>query len=111
MKKSILISASVALLLLLVCLVPHASHRVNAYPENLWTSSGNFSNPTTTREVLEWDRTEYGVFWTWLVRDGCTSEPAWYLRAEPRYLTLYVGVAVVAGIAAFFLIGRGTKQG
>ena len=108
MKKS-LKTACVIFTVLLVCLLPHKSYRIAAYPENLWTSPGHFSHPSTTQEVLKWNRTEYGVVWAWLVHDSCTREPAWYVRIEPRSLVIYVAGAFTAGFAIFFLAGRRTK--
>lgn len=107
--KKLLKSATVVLIILLICLLPHKSDTVGAYPENLWTSPGHFSNPSTTRAVLNWNRTEYGAVWAWLVHDSSTSEPAWYVRIEPRFLVLYVGGALLSGLATFFLTTRRNK--
>src|SRR6187401_172272 len=71
--KRILIPASVILGILAICLLPHASHRTSAYPENLWTNGGQFGEPSKTQALLDWNRTEYGVLWAWLVYDSCTS--------------------------------------
>jgi len=108
--KKILIPACIALAILASCLVPHKSDMVGAYPENLWTSPGHFSRPSTTREVLKWNRSEYGVVWAWLVHDSCTSEPAWYVRIEPRYLVLYSVVAFLGGLVTIALIGIQKKN-
>lgn len=107
--KKLAKSASVFLIVLLICLLPHKSDTVGAYPENLWTSPGHFSHPSTTREVLEWNRTEYGVVWAWLVHDSSKSEPAWYVRIEPRYLIIYAGGALLSGLATLFLTDRRNK--
>ncbi len=107
--KKLLKSASVLLIILLACLLSHKSHTIGAYPENLWTRPGHFSHPSTTVEVLTWSRTEYGIVWAWLVHDSCTSERAWYVRIEPRYLMIYVAASFFGGLATFFLTGRRSK--
>ncbi len=109
MKKN-LIPVCVILGILVLCLLSHSSHKISAYPENLWTSGGQFSEPSETRAVLDWNRTEYGVLWAWLVHDSCTSESAWYMRIEPRSLVLYVAGALLGGLVSIFLISPGKNQ-
>ena len=107
--KSVLKSVGVTLAVLVLGLLPHATHQTSAFPENLWTHGGQFGNPSKTLEILEWNRTEYGVLWAWLVYDSCTSESAWYARIEPRYLAVYAGGAVFAGLAAMTAFSRKGK--
>ncbi len=79
---------------------------MSAIPENLWTSDGQFSKPSHAEAVLEWRRIEYGMLWTWLVHDSCTTEAAWYFRIEPRILTLYVAFALLACVGSSRLLTR-----
>ena len=108
--KRILIFACVTLSILAIGLLPHATHTTSAYPENLWTSGGQFGEPSKTQAVLHWNRTEYGLPWAWLVRDTCTTEPAWYVRIEHRYLVLYSAVALFGGVASIVFIGLKKRQ-
>lgn len=108
--KRILIFACVTLSILAIGLLPHATHTTSAYPENLWTSGGQFGEPSKTQALLHWNRTEYGLPWAWLVRDTCTTEPAWYVRIEPRYLVLYSAVALFGGVASIVFIGPKKRQ-
>jgi hypothetical protein len=108
--KRILISAGVTLGILAIGLLPNATHTTSAYPENLWTSGGQFGEPSKTQALLHWKRTEYGLPWAWLVRDTCTTEPAWYARIEPRYLVLYSAVALFGGVAATLFIRLKKRQ-
>ncbi len=103
--KRILVSACVTLGVLAICLLPHAAHTISTYPENLWTSTGQFSEPSKTQELLDWNRTEYGVLWAWLVHDSCTTESAWYVRIEPRYFLLYSGGAFLGGVFSIIVGG------
>jgi len=103
--KRILIAAFITLGILAVCLLPNASHTIGAYPENLWTSGGQFGEPSKTQALLDWNRTAYGARWAWMVYDSCTNESAWYVRIEPRYLVLYSTVALFGGLVSFVLSG------
>lgn len=102
--KRIFIPASVALGLLTICLLPSESHETQAYPDNLWTSGGQFSNPSQTEKLLRWNRIEYGVPWAWLVHDSCTTESAWYVRIATPYLVLYAAVAFFGGFVSLAFI-------
>ncbi len=103
--KRILIFTCLTLGILAIGLLPHTAHTTSAYPENLWTSRRRLGKPSTTQALLHWNRTEYGLSWAWLVRDTCTSEPAYYARIEPRYLVLYSAVALLGGVASIVFIG------
>lgn len=96
--------ACVTLGILAIELLPHATHTTSAYPENLWTSGGQFGEPSKTQALLYWNRTEYGIIWAWLVHDSSRTESAWYARIEPRYLMLYAGGAFIGGLVSIILI-------
>jgi len=108
--KSLLIFACVTLGILAIGLLPHATHTTSAYPENLWTSGGQFGEPSKTEAILRWNRTEYGVIWAWLVHDSSTTESAWYARIEPRYFVLYAGGAFIGGLVSIFLVRPRKEQ-
>ncbi len=108
--KRIFIFACVTLGILTIGLLPHATHTTSAYSENLWTSGGQFGEPSKTQALLHWNRTEFGFRWAWLVHDSCTTEPAWHARIEPRYLVLYSAVALLGGIVSIVFIGLQKRQ-
>lgn len=99
----------VILSILAITLLPHATHATRAYPENLWTRGGPFGEPSNTQAMLDWNRTEYGFPWAWLVHDACVTEPSWYARIEPRYLLLYTTVAFFGGVVSMVLFGLPKK--
>jgi hypothetical protein len=109
MKKTF-IAAIVTLSVLAICLLPRSSRTTSAYPDNLWTNGGQFSEPSKTMAVLVWNRTEYGVVCAWLVHDSCTTESSWYVRIEPRYLMLYSVVAFLGGLTSIVLPGIPKKR-
>jgi hypothetical protein len=105
----ILIAACVAVCILAISLLPRASNRISAIPENLWTSSGQFGEPSKSQAVLEWNRAEYGIIWIWFVHDSSASDSSWYARIEPRYLALYTVGALMGGLISIFLTARRGK--
>ena len=101
MIKSSLIAFSIGLILLIFFLTPTRSHEFRAYPENLWTASGQWQQPSEKLELLRWKRVNYGYRWaSWLVYDQGITESAWYVRIDGKYLFAYVVFSFIpAGIA------------
>lgn len=97
---------------LVVCLVPHRSNVVDALQANLWTTSrGGWGSPVMPgkeMEIVDWDRTQYGIKWAWLVVDREAGGEAWSARVEPRALLAY-GALPVAILAGGYLLARRRK--
>ncbi len=108
--RMIFTATCVSLGILAIALLPHASHTISAYPENLWTSGGQFGESSKNQAVLRWNRTEYGIIWAWLVHDSRMTESAWYARIEPRYFVLYAGGAFIGGLVSIFLLSPRKEQ-
>lgn len=110
MRKAVLIATVVAVAILAVCLLPHRQSRVDAYQENLWTSTRHgWASPVAQgreMEVIQWDRTEYGIQWAWLVVDREAGGEAWSARMEPKAVLIYLLASGLAGIASVFAIYR-----
>lgn len=87
-----LATCALCIAVLVGCLVPHRSGVVSAYQENLWTSSRDGWGSPVARdkemEILDWDRTQYGIKWAWLVVDREAGGKAWFARVEPRALVV-----------------------
>ena len=111
-----LIFSSVTIISLIVFCYPWRRHPTGAIPENLWTRGHhhcdfNWSTPSASTDVLEWDRTAYGIFWSYLVVDRGIGHPAWYARFDPRVLVVYlVGAFVIGGVAAFLIQGTNKHE-
>jgi hypothetical protein len=96
-----------------VCLVPHRSSVVDALQANLWTTSrGGWGSPVAPgqeMEIVDWNRTQYGIKWAWLVMDRQADGEAWSARVEPRALLAY-GALPVAVLAGAYLLERRRKH-
>ncbi len=102
MIKNILIAVGLWTVGLIYFLTPSRSHEFRAYPENLWTASGQIQVRSEKVELLEWTRVNFGHrFGSWLVYDRGVTEPAWYVRIDTRYLILYTGLASVPAVILF----------
>ena len=109
-----LVFVTVTIISLIMFCYPWRRHPTGGSPRNLWTSGHhhwdlNWSAPSVSIDVLEWDRTAYGILWSYLVVDRGIGHPAWYARFDPRVLIVYVvGAFVIGGVAAFLF--RGTNK-
>lgn len=60
-------------------------------------------------EILDWNRTQYGIKWAWLVVDRELGGEAWSARVEPKAVLIYLFVSGLLGAASSFAIYRITK--
>lgn len=85
-------------------LLPWQSTQVGAMPDNLWTSSGVFRNPSENQAVQTWNRTEFGITRAWLTQDASTIDDAWYARVSPLDLGFYLFLSLLAGVSFGFWV-------
>lgn len=48
-------------------------------------------------EILDWNRTQYGIKWAWLVVDREVGGKGWSARMEPKAIIIYFMMAVSVG--------------
>lgn len=94
-----------------VLLIPRRSVEIGAYPENLYTASGQWSNPANPARFFNCVRTEYGLGLSWLVYDRGKDQGAWYAKLNPQVLSMHAVLAIAASICGVcFLRRRALKQ-
>lgn len=93
-----------------ILLIPWRSYQTGAYPENLYTSTGQWSKPANPAHIFRCVRTEYGLGLSWLVYDRGVSEDAWYVKLNEFILKLHVLLAITASVCGVYILRRTPKQ-
>lgn len=104
--KPALIALLVAAMSLCLLLIPHKEHRTSASPDNLWTHDGAWKQPSLSGEMLQWNRTEYGLHWAWLVHDTEVGGRSWYAKAAPQYLCIYLLASGALALGVYWVSRR-----
>jgi hypothetical protein len=86
--------------------IPWRSHETGAYPENLYTSDGQWAQRSDPSRIFLCLRTEYGFGLSWLVYDKGQSEDAWYIKLDERALSLHVLAALTISVCGVFFLHR-----
>ena len=104
--KTVFVSLVSFIAAAVLLLAPFRTRETGAYPENLWTSNGQWSRPAIAAQMFRCERTEVGLIWPWLVYDKGISEDAWYLKLDQRVLVFNVLVAASFSISCVVLRHR-----
>jgi hypothetical protein len=111
MKRHLAITMAliVATFTLLILCFPWHNYPTGGISYNLWTSSKdpwniNWAYPDNSGRVLHWNRTEYGIYWNYLVIDNGIGHPAWYARLDLRVLIIDILIAAFVGAATFIIL-------
>ncbi|MFZ2282050.1 MAG: hypothetical protein WAW39_29905 [Prosthecobacter sp.] len=91
---------------LFILLFPRHSYPIGAYPENLYTSSGQWSRPADSTRFFNCVRTEYGLGLSWLVYDRGKDQDAWYAKLNGGVFCLHVSMAMAASACGVLLLRR-----
>ena len=83
---------------------------MTAIPENLWTSNGQWNNPSSSSNIETFMRTEYGTPWAWLVVDKGVSVDAWYAKMDTKYIVLYSLISALIAHSILRTIKRRTRR-
>ena len=108
MNKWILILPLCFLAVLSTLALPHSNNPMNAVPENLWTSDGQWGNPSKSTNMETFLRTEYGTPWAWLVVDKGVSVDAWYAKMDTKFIVIYLLVSALIADSIIRTIKRRT---
>ncbi|OAI56376.1 hypothetical protein AYO49_00825 [Verrucomicrobiaceae bacterium SCGC AG-212-N21] len=87
---------------------PSQARPISAYPDNLFTSDGQWKNPSNKpTQMFKAMRTEHGWPHAWMVVDRGVEEPAWYAKRHDGLVCVYMGCSLVLGGSVFLWLARG----